>query len=392
MEKETGLIAKYYGGDTEILWAGFVLIASMFGCDGVAADAPEGPEQTGSLSQAITTTCNYPQWSIPPVTDEIDMAGSQARFKLGINRDFGGVGVDLRLINRAYPTAEVGVLEGRSAAGSGFQFTQFSHLGSTAVITNQAAGNTVGYQWGKGSNVSKECGATNCYINATEDTPVYRDTVNGVGQSPCDGTSAAFDTARFNMGAQPIAVPGGGTAITFSHNYTVKSSVNQYWTQTRAVIANYYRRRTAHDGNLRMYVKGRSGWTLGPIYLAEGWTAANLKDTSGTERAKMLSMTDWTGSWSEFTDPVSSIVLVWNIIGQDIGITVKNLQDGAAFRMAENVYCADTANYECGSIDLAPYQRHVNNASYPVGDVRESQFDYVIGSVPQLRNLGYWIP
>jgi hypothetical protein len=212
-------------------------------------------------AQISVLNCNYPQNAIPSVTDYIDMSGSEIRIKYGINRVFGGVAVDLRLINLAKPTQEVNVLEGRSAAGAGWQWSQLTHsYDHFELMTNQAGGNSVGSQWGYSNTTTGTCSSTNCFINATNWVPLYRDSlrhtgvVNPTPQTPCPvapGVSWAFDEGKFDLAAQPVSIANIGKVVTFSRKYTVRSTTDQYWEHVRSWDAHYFRRKTARDGDLR---------------------------------------------------------------------------------------------------------------------------------------------
>lgn len=373
----------------------------------------------GVSAQASALTCNVGNYDIPATTDQIDMSGSAVRLKYGINRNFGGVGVNLRLINLAYPTQEVSVLEGRSAAGAGWQWTQNTvTYGNDRILTNQASGNGGAYgQWGWSNTVSGSCTTSNCYINAGNWAPLYRDSLNGAAQSPCPvapGNSFAFDEGRFDIAAQPVSVPGNGNAITFARAYTARSTwpSDQYWKHTRATDAHYFRRKTARDGDLRVFIKGRAlnpatgiweDWRVGPIRLYDKWLPAALNDLNGIPRGDEQPVsTPFKGTWSTFEKPnqvVDHVVLVWNILGVDTGIAIRVFSDGASIRMLENVYtgpspdriCYLTPVDECGSIDVITYHAPNYNVTYAPGSTRTTQSNYHVGTKAQLQALGYWL-
>jgi hypothetical protein len=349
---------------------------------------------SAAVAQGSNLTCAKAWGDIPTTTDVVEMAGSAVKFKYGISRDFGGVGVELQLTNLAYPTQSVGILEGRSAAGAGWQWSQvITGIGGASpnVLTNQAAGNSLGSQWGWSNNTSGACTASNCYVNATNWAPLYRDSLDGAGNSPCPtapGNSWAWDAGKFDMAAQPVPISGLGQAITFTRLYTVTATEDQYWAHVRGFEAHYFRRKTARDADLRMFVKMKDGSTLGPLRPYDAWPSSPYLT------AKTLSAPA-TGAWSEINRPIDHIVLIWNIFGLDVGIAIRNLQDRATIRMVENTYCTVAGNDECGSIDLITYQPAIDNPSsvkiFPVGATRTSQVDYHIGTKAQLQALGYWL-
>lgn len=330
-------------------------------------------------------SCNYPWSNKPPVTDSLAISGSRAKVKVGLNKQFGGVGVQFALINNAFPDKPVDVIEARSAAGAGWQYTEFvSAYDGNEVIINQAAGNSLGSQWG----LSEDFSTSSTTINPLNWTPFYQDSFNSKGVSPCVGTSGYFDLGAVTLIGQPFSIPNNGTGVKLSHKLTLQSIVNQYWQNVLPVKALYLSRHVGRDGNMRVFIQGKSGWQIGPIYPYDRWAEDDLIDQFGISHGNLIIPIQG-GSWSTIWDPIDHIVLVWNIFGLDIGLVIAK-PNGASLRLQENVYCTDMKD-ECGSIDLITFHGNEPNASYLKGATRQYTTTYYIASMQQLKAMGFYV-
>lgn len=334
-----------------------------------AAPASNAPTST-------TLTCNYPMWNNPGVSDRISNTGTSVKVDIGVNRNLGGVGAELTLTNRANPNP-VNILEARSAGGAGWQFTSFLHTyDGNQLIFNQAAGNSIGSQWGYAQSFVNG----GSYLNATNWAPNYSDTFNGVGQSPCAPTArtVVFDDGALDIGTGLFS-SAYGSGISVTHAYSLRSRVNQYWQMYMPLHALYLNRAIARAGSMRFYIIGNTGWRYGPVYPFNDFTLPSTYASSGPDG---LGNTSW-----QITTSASRVVMVWNIWGQDVGISIP-LVNGGTLRLAKTIYCTNPASDSCGSIDWQTNSRWVPNASFPAGSVRQYSYTYYFGTLQQLAAVG----
>ncbi len=321
-------------------------------------------------------TCDYSFAAIPPVTKTIARSGSAAGVRIGFSEDFGAIATSFELVNPANG-ASVNVLESRSGAGSAWQYTgQATAYDGGGALINQAAGNSLGSQWGYQSVLNVNTSATGVTASAANWVPNPSDTLNGDGTSPCASQypPAVFDLGKPSMSVSDIAT-SLGTALNITSTYTLQSTIDQYWKMYVPGEAIYMNRQVARDANLRMYILG-PGWTEGPIRpYYDNFTIAHA--------TYVRPVPQW-GVWM-ITADVQYTAFVWNVGGKDVGVVLPGAKGSQ--RLVNNTYCSNEADYSCGSMDYGFWEQLDQSSSYPNGAIRSYSFGYLVGSVPQLEAI-----
>ncbi|MBA3920203.1 MAG: hypothetical protein H0X31_00270 [Nostocaceae cyanobacterium] len=334
-------------------------------------------------------TCNYPLWQKPPSTDVKNIVGSEVSVNIGVNRDLGGVGVQFDLINNNSPQSPVGILEARSAAGSGWQtsFLLTDQSSNRIIVFNQASGNSINSQWGYGNTFSGLAAVSYNPIVSDHYHP-DRDFSRSVATSPClnPSTGYLFEDGRLHIGTGTVQT-SFGSAITITNQYTLRSRYDQYWQSWTAEQAFYIDKQIASQGNMRVYLRGYGNtWLEGPIQPFNSYNIVHA--SSGSCNSNQLGC-------SYQTDNLSYAVFVWNILGKDIGIAVH--RGGNPFYANLNMVktgissCFDPANHHCGSIDWHTVITNTAPISIPLNSERSYDVTYYVGTIQQLASLGFTI-
>ena len=162
------------------------------------------------MSDVDDKLSRFDKWSIPPATHAKTIDGSEVSVNLGIAGDFGGVGVTFELVNKSKPDQSVNILEARSATGCGWQtsflFTDQSK--DQIIVFNQAAGNSVAYQWGY-QNDYDELAAFHWNPVVSDHTHPHRDFSHSIPTSPYDHNGYWLEDGRLHIGTNPIPSGSG---------------------------------------------------------------------------------------------------------------------------------------------------------------------------------------
>lgn len=330
-----------------------------------------------AFSEESTLTCNYPWPAIPPATHTISKETSNVKVNLGFSSTFGGVGVKFELINKEN-NSSIDILEARSAAGAGMQYTGMVYPDSgDGGLINQASGNGLGSQWGYSNDlqVSEQSGITTLFSNNW--APNYSDTWGGRGTSPCVNTAVSFDEGRPTVTAKLENV-SDGSVIHVTSSYTLKSLVDQYWKIYVPASGFYLNRAIARQNNLRVYLFGKDGWQEGPIYPYDDFSITH---------GERIDNPGWRLLYHIQTS-LKHVLFIWNINGKDIGILVPDIPFGATLRLGDKGYCDDKNNDSCGAVDFGTNDGIPINVSFPKGQERTYSYDYIIGTPDQLAKYG----
>jgi hypothetical protein len=329
------------------------------------------------------------------------LGGANGAPVIGWNNDLGQVGTDFDLVNPAFPSNPVNILEDRSTAGSAWQTGYWFTDPTTDNIwvMNQENGNSVGSQWGYG-HPSDPNGwipdpSDHYHPGASFNNPAV-----GTSPSPslCGGSSSVtLDDGQTHYSVTHTATPEG-YVYHVSNDYELRSLYDQTWPSWALSQTLQLSRQVAHDGGLLIYFSG-PGWQSGPVNLFDSYTAAfdlpgvpsqyvfnscslyecqyGIGDLSNIEldyRNVMgapvvvdlqLSPQDpitWLSSW------ISSSPGYWGGIALNAYVQVTNggfTQDVAGSQIAPNGYVAAT------------------------GAVRTFDFDYFVGSPQSLAAAGH---
>ncbi len=322
--------------------------------------------------------CNFPWADIPLVSDEMKMETEEVGVKLGFSDEFGGVGVEFELTNKSGDGRPVNILEGRSGAGAGWQYTGMLYgYQKQDLLINQAGGNGLGYQWGYKSQLEAETVNGEESLNSTNWIRNYSDTINGAGVSPCrlTGQQATYvDEGRPRMVMRKGRVKGF-EVVEIDSSYQLKSMVDQYWKTYVPTQAFYLNRKVAKEGDLRIYFVA-DDWIEGPIRPYDDFSVVHAKPVSPNG-------VNWT-VWQVSTETKEAL-FVWKVEGKDIGVLIRGVNEGSSLRLEKKVYCQDEMNDDCGNINYIINSDVVADAVFLKGSTREYTFKYVVGTVPQLE-------
>ncbi|RKH51740.1 hypothetical protein D7W81_40325 [Corallococcus aberystwythensis] len=339
------------------------------------------PEAVASVAQVLDTrlTCNVPFNDAPPATLNAGLIASQVTSVVGLSDTMGGIGVKLELVNNQYPTQYVNVVESRSAAGAGWQTSYIVGDwpgGVNPIVFNQAAGNSLGGQWGYTNSYA----ATASAIHALDWNPLVSDHLMGalppITFSPCSGTGYVFDDGQAHITGTLLGT-SAGSVIQWTHAYSLRARMAQTWPWVRAEQALYLQKSVAAMGDLRIYLK-KGSTVHGPIRPVNRFTIPDADCNP-----------NYPGSGCNAFG-YNYAILVWNIFGTDVGILIRNLEAGISLNMEETTYCQDATDLTCGNINFHVWS-DLQSQNISAGMVRTVSQDYVIGTLPQLAAMGYTI-
>ncbi len=342
--------------------------------------------QAAGRNPARSDLICHTQWdTILPVTHHLVQSADPFSIDIGISGRYGGVGVEFWLGSEPFSASSViNILEARSSAGAGWQFSSFTTAyDGPQFIVNQASGNSRGYQWGFSTVYNTNKTYT---LNATNWAPNYTDRFDLFGTSPCElydsvsNPTLMFDEGKMKLLALRRWTPDG-FAIAITNAYSLRSTVDQYWRDYLPAHAFYLNRGVAREHNLRLYLVGPT-WSEGPILPYQtGLTVQHAwlgYDTANNP------------SWV-IDASASYAVFVWQIGDLDAGVAIP-LVNGANMSLEETVYCDDPLNDACGSIRWLTLQHMTLNAAFPLGSIRTYEFSYFVGTPQQLAYLGFPLP
>jgi hypothetical protein len=338
--------------------------------------------QTTPASAGVNTNLScYGAWAADlPDTNTWGVSGTSVGVHVGANANFGGIGTQLGLSNLANGSPYVDVLEARSGTGAGWQTSYWLKDPSSDkyIVFNQAAGNSIGYQWGYKNSFPGTA--------ALDWNPIVSDHLQHGGLvgpqtnfSPCAGTGYMFDYGKVHYGlGTSYTILGNAVALT--NQYQLQSQYNQFWSQWALEQAMYLSKNVATMGNLRMYFAWKNGTHTGPVYPYQ-----NSFSVPGASS----SACGYDGCQFHLSN-LSYMVMVWNIFGLDVGVAIPTSSIAQPLLNTEtHTYCADVNNPVCGSISLHLYQTVENNHSRTTGQVNSYGVDYRVGTNTQLGLLGF---
>ncbi|WP_147442836.1 hypothetical protein [Corallococcus interemptor] len=363
------------------LLAALSVISPLAACGPGPSEAP--PKTVVPEVQSLQTQLNClppTDWAwAPPATVNVGLIASQVTSVVGLSDSIGGVGVKLELVNNQYPTQYVNVVEDRSAAGAGWQTSYIIQdwpNGVGKIVFNQAAGNSLGGQWGY-TNLYAFSGST---INALDWNPLVADHIHAepgtpyTPFSPCFGTGYVFDDGQSNI-TGTLVNTAAGSVVRWNNAYSFRARMNQSWPLWRGEQALYLKKDVAAMGDLRIYLS-KEGTIHGPIRPVNRFSI--LGADCNQEKGSHCNM-----------EKVDYAVLVWTIFGVDVGIAIR-VDEDISLNMEEETYCTNPNDLTCGNINFHAWTT-LPSANIPAGSVRAVSRDYYIGTLPQLAALGYTI-
>lgn len=311
-------------------------------------------------------------------THTLGLAGEEVGLRVGFNAKFGGVGTEFTLINVG--KGEANILEARSAAGAGMQTVQgcYSYgIKREDILFNQGCGNSVGEQWGLDVDLVKGSVPGIEWINQRDWVPLYSDSrqvkgSNAEGTSPEVRNVALLDYGK--MDAAMSLAPNG--AILMTHSYSYRSLYDQYWLYQYYGHALYLSRLVARQGEARMILKRKGGGSIYAPFIAYGFKVTGLPLCSGSENVYCV------------PSDIAYIMLVYTIFGKSVGVVMET-PGLVQLRLNDKAYINDGNAWGSGSIDIQNNSKWDTDARFPKGSVRNYSVNYRIGTIEQLKEIGY---
>lgn len=356
------------------------------GAGGGGASAYEPPavvvRDAGQTSADLR--CEIPIAQALTPTVKVGAVGSHATSVVGLDAGVSALGALFELKNNASPHY-VNVLETRSGAGAAWQTSSlvYDNPGGVGILVfnqsagnsvfNQSAGNSVGFQWAYGTTASATGPRS---IETSAWTPVPSDHVHGEpgGHSPCNSTGHLFDDTKQEIFGHEVPT-AHGKATLWQNVVTFRARVAQSWPHWKAEQAFYLSRGVARAGDLRVYL-GRGDAVHGPIRPYDaGFTIPGASCTHGS------------GTYCN-TAAYDYAVLVWNVHGLDVGVALDDVP-AISLNLEDRVYCASPTDDACGNINFHAWFETVSPAKFAKGQKRTHHKNYYVGTLAQLRDLGF---
>ncbi|WP_284948315.1 hypothetical protein [Acidisoma cladoniae] len=325
-------------------------------------------------------------------TDALTFKGSDAWVNVGLDRTIGGVIVALNLINPSASDLPMNVIDSRSAGGAAWQVSMGgvdARSGETRHF-NQAAGNSARV-WGYEAPLSvvpnfgfQQLSWLPLYSN--DYRPSGSDPSAEINTSPCYGSGILFGEGRLNFLAEKLLVDNGSHIIRLHFQYSVRHQISTVWKRFQFDYGMYF---SPDNRKLKVYFSGRDR-SIGPLY--------PYFDLSQTPHDQVRNIVCRDGDCMVATKPISYVVLVWTVRGEDIAIAIHLPNVAKKFdgflRFRPHVTCVDGT--KCGGVqlhsevidsELHPEQK----SSFQAGEVTNYELDYDIGTPSQLARLGFVI-
>ena len=307
------------------------------------------------------------------------------KLQIGVDANFGGIGTLLQITNLLNNQSD-NLIENRSGAGAGWQTSYYAYdqPSDTMVDFNQAAGNSVEYQWGYATSIVDLSDTAWKPLNSDHVTTSWSNssTASTAGTTPCNSSNYQsgyqFDHGRSSIKANALET-SSGLVVHVTDSNDIKADINQYWTSEEAEQALYLSKAVAVKDNLRVYLVGKSGWTEGPISPI-GSFVVNHQDYSKCVQTRCI---------IGIKQDLSYMLLIWNIGGKDFGIAVTNPGLGVQLNSSSTVYCENQDDASCGSIDVHTWIYNASGVSINKGSIRSLRNEYYIGDLAELANLGF---
>ncbi len=391
------------------------LPVSTAGTESSALSIADAKIATENVGQVLT--CNLSGAIKPaPATDSAIFKGaSDIWVRAGVNRDLGGVGVLLELINPRAPNLPLQVIDARSAGGAAWQSTigLIQQVGSGHPIAhfNQGAGNS-DKLWGFATAfaVSPDLGIMQKHWVPLWSNDVETGTGTGVNSltTPCYHTGVRFGNGRLQIAPSylPVTVDGKpAKVLRLTWRYEFKSVGTHPFASSFVPSADeqaLYLLRSAtnaRSGDLRIYFSSADeSAVLGPIKAHDAF-ASSLFDRSAVQRVNCPP--DPTKPCFVKTKLLKWAVLVWKVAGQDVGMAISGenvFQDQTETRfvgvlnLRRLLMCKDPEDDACGNVQWHTVFNLPPSGVVNSGDVITQKVRWDIGTLPQLRALGINIP
>jgi hypothetical protein len=342
----------------------------------------------------------YKMFYEPGATHEITMKGSEIQVTYGAFDSLSLVGTKFTLAPTNNPQKAVDFCQDRSAAGAGFQYTGFEFIKQDKMWTsNQAAGNSAGFQWGFHTAVDVLNTDTKAYIKGTDWLPGYYDAYKGNIGNPLKNKSEYIYSIKREVIAKVESITERSKITDLNFVTKCKWRKNKSLHSSQKTDAFYFDRKVIKKHNMQIYMQGRDEdnqkkWKIGPITAYKLWNKEDIKDQNGVKRGVMASVTKaLDGCSSIMNRDIEKAVFVLNIGEKKFAIG-HNLEEGMGFaiRLERTVYGPDKDNYRNGNFWYQIKYPVRKNPSYTKGEITKQNIHMKIGTADQLRKHGFWIP
>lgn len=336
----------------------------------------------GSTVLARRLSCGLPIWSRLEPTHVALFRGSEFTLEIGNDGWHGGIGSSLKVTNPRNG-ASAQLIESRSGAGAGWQTSYYLYddRGDMLIVFNQASGNSFNSQWGF-SGAQRRLSVQD-WLPLVSDHAVINFSdprrSKSQGTSPC-GYHAQywFDDGRASSNIHPLKTEKG-PALRIDQNYELRSDTNQYWQFEDVEQALYLSMAAAVADSLRIYLVGRAGWIEGPIFPAGRFHVGHATYSECSQE----------GCRSNVAENLAYAMLIWSIGGTEYAMVILNSKFEIQIGNSTAVYCENTTDPACGSIDLHLWLARNTQVRIPQGTIRPYEANYYFGTLPQLRQLGF---
>jgi len=395
---------------------------SAYGCVGPAGTSqlsPHNVEPTNYSSfttaplanSALTCGLNFLAEPSTPNDRQASILGSTTASVVRVAGDYGAIGTRLELHNNALPISEgwVDVLEGRSAAGGGWQSAlgigdRPHPQGVGFFHQNQSAGNANGTQWGYATTLTTPNTGT---ISQADHSAMWGDRYDWTPCAPNGPIGpGGLDAAKVNIVGETVAVPGQGNAVRWKHTWTLVPLTDQFWSTYVVNNALYLDKQVARWANLRLYLTDTNNVTTGPFAPYDPQSLMSIG--SAVDGAGCAANVAPSVGATCNLPPLKSATLVYNIMGVDVGIGITaedgDLSDSSLIGVGENVFLDDELcgaqgpwHDTCGALYFyANTYANNDNPAYglmwPQHVPHSHTAVYHIGTKAQLTGLGFGWP
>jgi hypothetical protein len=340
--------------------------------------------------------CTFEVFKETGSSHKITIKGSDVQVTYGAFDSLSLVGTKFILGPSDNPEKAVDFCEDRSAGGAGFQYTGFEFIEPGKMWTsNQAAGNSPGYQWGFHTKVDYLQSDTLAYIKGTEWLPAYYDAYNDKVGDPSAGESDFLYHLKRHVVAERTSDGSGGEIANLSFITKCKWKLDTSIQKSRKTDAFYFNRKVAKDHNMQVFLQGiddmtKEKWFVGPIKIYEMWDKKDIKDKEGISRGSYHT-TNLEGCGSFVDTNIKKVAFVMTIDSQKVAFGHQLTGGkGLAIRLDRAVYRSDPNNYKNGSFWYQIRYPLKVSPSFSKGEINKQEIEMKVGSPTQLENLGYW--
>ncbi len=372
------------------------------------------------VNSSKVLTCNQTPTAKIAATKYKHLSGDEVDVKIGVTENFGGIGTEMQLINRAAlnandPNAQLQIIDGRSAAGAAWQTSFYGRnkllsaprKPTSTFIFNQGAGNFM-TQWGFASAFTEQG------LNLVQNNwiPLYEDhfAADGFSQnhntSPCYNNARRYADGKMNLLGQYNYTTNDSMLVSVTNSYSWRSLIDttfDYWTMDQAM---YLLKDAADTAEMTIELVGRNGgWreTINPR-LHHQDPAYKINNGLGLNYyTQPMSCKDRydanSGRCDLQTQSLDYAILNYKVAGKEIGIVIEPKDNqaefygifGTSYKNIGGGNCWNVESSRCGNIEWHSYiGKRGQSATFKAGVPVSYDLNYTVGTRKQLEDLGYF--